>query len=103
MERGKKTTVNFSYREWTACGSGLSYIGAQHEKLKRQILCWTNLQNPNSYIVTNLNALTFKDTEALERAPKRMKDKKVQGVDNIDLYSLTITGPFFEVALLQLV
>ena len=43
------------------------------------------------------------DTEALRRALKRMKGKKVHGVDNIDSYSLKIAGPLMEEALLQLV
>ena len=50
--REKKTTVNFFYRECTSGLSGLSDIGAQSERLKRQIQCWTNLQNPNSDIVS---------------------------------------------------
>ena len=41
--------------------SGLSDIGSQTERLKRQIQCSTNLQNPNSDIVSlgdaNINAL----------------------------------------------
>ena len=43
------------------------------------------------------------DTEALRRAMKRMKGKKVHGVDNIDSYSIKIAGPLMEEALLQLV
>ena len=43
------------------------------------------------------------DTEALRKAMKRMKGKKVHGVDNIDSYSIKIAGPLMEEALLQLV
>ena len=43
------------------------------------------------------------DIETLRRALKRMKVKKVHGVDNIDPYSLKIAGQFIEDALLQLV
>ena len=38
------------------------------------------------------------DTEALRRALKRIKGKKVHGVDNIDLYSLKIAGPLMKIA-----
>ena len=41
------------------------------------------------------------DTEALRRALKRRKGKKVHGVDNIDSYSIKITGPLMEEALLH--
>ena len=41
--------------------------------------------------------------KALSRALKRMKEKKVHKVDNIDFYSLKIAGPLMEEALLQLV
>ena len=43
------------------------------------------------------------DTEALRRTLKRMKGKKVHGVENIDSYSIKIAGPLMEEALLQLV
>ena len=59
--REKKTTVNFFYREWKSGVSGLEDKNAQNERPRRQIQCWTNLQNPNSDMVTlgdaNLNAL----------------------------------------------
>jgi len=42
------------------------------------------------------------DTEALGRGLKRMKGKKVHGVDNIDSYSIKIAGSLVEEALLQL-
>ena len=41
--------------------------------------------------------------EAQRRALKRMKDKKVHGVNNIDSYSIKIGGLLMEEALLQLV
>ena len=37
------------------------------------------------------------DTEALRRALKRMKGKKVHGFDNIDSYSIKIAGPIMEI------
>ena len=40
------------------------------------------------------------DTEALRRALKRMKGKKVHGIDNIDSYSIKIAVPHMEEALL---
>ena len=63
--REKNANVNLVYREWVSGVSGLSDFSVHTERLKRQIQCCKNHQNPNSDTVllgdANLNALKWED------------------------------------------
>ena len=65
MGNGKKTVVNFFYREWTSGVSGMVGAEAQKERLKRQVELWRSLQHRTHEVIilgdANLCALKWEE------------------------------------------